>query len=94
MWVLVAPAELFAPRMEGETQTLYSHPAAQPHRGIRIFLTRGDWLDSWVLAVELEATRRIFDLDAIRGSLTKWTHILVVVDDAEAARFVTYHRRL
>eukprot|EP01045_Picozoa_sp_COSAG04_P001346 COSAG04_NODE_44_length_31776_cov_9.320769_3_plen_991_part_00 len=83
MWVLVAPVELFAPRMASETQTLYSHPAAVPHRGIRIYLTRDYWLGSWVLTVELEATRRIFDLDAIRGSLAKWTHVLVVVDDAE-----------
>ena len=36
MWVLVAPAELFAPGMAMETQTLYSHPATFPHRGIRI----------------------------------------------------------
>ena len=72
IWVLVA-GRAVCPTNGGRNADALLPPAAFPHRGIRIFLTRGDWLDSWILTVELEATRRIFDLDAIRGSLAKWT---------------------
>ena len=98
MWLLVAPDELWEPRLTDTLtrtcthgkQTLFLHTAT-PHFGIEVFLSRRAWLDAWMLTVQLENTRVQFDLDASRGAAAKWVHIALVVDDANVQLFLDGH---
>jgi hypothetical protein len=83
LWLLKAPANVVDEH--SSTEELYSnviHPDAQDtwhHTGVILSVVRADWLDAWMLDVELGVRKHRFVLNILRDSVPIWTHLSIVV---------------
>ena len=46
-------------------------------------MSRGVWLDAWILQASIAGTGAEYALDLLRDAAPKWTHIAIVVEPTE-----------
>ena len=87
-WLLPAAADVWTPHREtgSDSRHLYNHPPTSQSSiagGISVSVSRGVWLDAWVLQVSIAGTYTDFDLDLLRDATPKWTHLAIVVEPTQ-----------
>ena len=86
-WVLPVASDVWAPHREFDAvQTLFVHPPRSQSSiagGISLSMSRGAWLDAWVMRASIAGTDTEYALDMLRDARPKWTHTTIVVQPTE-----------
>ena len=66
-----------------DTGCLFLQSQSSIAGGISVSVSRGVWLDAWILQASIAGTGAEYALDLLRDAAPKWTHIAIVVEPTE-----------